>query len=72
MLGNTVVQKNKFQKLIQKVSAKYLGRDAAYDQRVVMMMGKLQYEGKSHDKVTNFIFEISNNLERFNKETNYF
>ena len=63
---------SKFKKLIQKVNAKYLGRDATDIQRDAMMMGELHYDGQDHKKAVDQLFEINNNIELFSKEAEGF
>jgi hypothetical protein len=58
--------------LIQKVNAKYLGRDAADIQRDAMMMGELRYEGQDHEKAIERLFEINDDIELFSEEAEGF
>ena len=69
---NAAFHLSKFKKLIQKVNAKYLGRDAADIQHNAMLMGKLHYEGQYHEKAVEQLFEINYDIELFSEEAEEF
>lgn len=46
--GNSDAQRRKFKKLIQKINAKYLGKDAIKDQCEAMEFGELKYDNHDH------------------------
>ena len=70
--ANTAMQQARFKKLIQKVNVKYLGRDVADVQKDSMLMGKLRYKGQDHEKVTERLFKINNDIELFGEDIKQF
>ena len=70
--GNTNAQQAKFKKLIQKVNVKYLGKDAADDQKIAMQCGELQGDDHDHDKVAERLFEINRDLELLGEDVEGF
>ena len=59
----------RFKKLIQRVNAKCLGRDAAIFQKDAMLLSTLHYKSQDHEKVTGRLFEINNDIKLFGKLT---
>jgi hypothetical protein len=62
------VQQGKFKKLIQKVNMKYLGKDAADNQKIAMQRGELQCDNCDYDKVAERLFKINRDLELLGKD----
>ncbi len=67
-MASAATQQKRFKKLIQKINAKYLGRDAVSIQKDAMLLGKLWYEGQGHKKVLERLFNMNNNTELFGED----
>ena len=65
-VGNADAQERKCKAFIQAVNLKYLGKNAADDQKDAMSDGELHYEGHDHEKAAERLFQINKDLGLLN------
>eukprot|EP00956_Cyclotella_meneghiniana_P018179 scaffold30078_cov44-Cyclotella_meneghiniana.AAC.3 len=61
-VGNASAQETKCKDFIKAVNAKYLGKNAADVQKDAMVDGEIRYEGHSHEKAVERLFEINKDV----------
>ena len=71
-VGNASAQEEKCRTFIKSVNRKYLGKNAADDQKDAMSDGEMYYEGYGHEKAAERLFQINKDLALMNAEVEPF
>eukprot|EP00956_Cyclotella_meneghiniana_P034780 scaffold108161_cov35-Cyclotella_meneghiniana.AAC.1 len=71
-VGNASAQEEKCRAFIKSVNRKYLGKNAADDQKDAMSDGEMYYEGYGHEKAAERLFQINKDLALMNAEVEPF